>query len=175
MAYNKTNWQNLPSTTTPVVASNLNKIEDELELLDQSAGIPTNSIIGYDGSTVPGGYEETDGPNDYSATEKVIGKWIDGKPVYRKVINTGALPDGTTYYSWKEVAHGISNLGTVVKIYGSATDGSNILPLPHVSSAQTAENVRVSLSGTNIFISDGTNRASYTSSYIILEYTKSTD
>ena len=28
MAYNKTNWENLPSTNTPVSASNLNKIEN---------------------------------------------------------------------------------------------------------------------------------------------------
>ena len=34
MAYSKTNWQDLPSTATPLSASNLNKIENELESLD---------------------------------------------------------------------------------------------------------------------------------------------
>lgn len=33
MAYNKTNWQNLPSTTTPVYGPNLNKIETQLDTL----------------------------------------------------------------------------------------------------------------------------------------------
>ena len=80
MSYTKTNWANLPSTTTPVTATNLNKIEDELELLDQSAGIPTNGVIGFDGSTVPGGYEETDWPNTYSTTERRVGTWM-GKPL----------------------------------------------------------------------------------------------
>lgn len=30
MAYTKTNWENLPSTNTPINATNLNKIENEL-------------------------------------------------------------------------------------------------------------------------------------------------
>lgn len=34
MAYSKTNWQDLPSTTTPLNATNLNKIENELSDLD---------------------------------------------------------------------------------------------------------------------------------------------
>ena len=34
MAYERVNWENLPSTNTPVNATNLNKIENELENLD---------------------------------------------------------------------------------------------------------------------------------------------
>lgn len=34
MAYSKTTWENLPSTNTPVNATNLNKIENELASLD---------------------------------------------------------------------------------------------------------------------------------------------
>lgn len=34
MAYSKTNWENLPSINTPINASRLNKIENELEFLD---------------------------------------------------------------------------------------------------------------------------------------------
>lgn len=34
MAYSKTNWENLPSTNTPINQTNLNKIENELEILD---------------------------------------------------------------------------------------------------------------------------------------------
>lgn len=45
--------------------------------LGTASSMPTGSIIGYDGDTIPGGYEETDGPNDYSTTEKVIGKWTN--------------------------------------------------------------------------------------------------
>ena len=41
MAYNKTNWQNLPDTSTPLSANNLNKIENELEKLDPSTPYTT--------------------------------------------------------------------------------------------------------------------------------------
>lgn len=113
--------------------------------------------------------------NTYSTTETVIGTYLN-KPLYRKVVSTGTLPNGASSSSnWKEVAHGITNLGTIVNAYGSATDGSNILPLPFTSSGQVGENVRISFSDTYIFITCGTDRTSYTSSQIIIEYTKTTD
>ena len=35
--------------------------------------------------------------NSYSTSEKFTGEyWIDGRPIYQKVINFGALPNGTT-------------------------------------------------------------------------------
>lgn len=37
MAYTRVNWENLPSTNTPVNATNLNKIENELEFLDNNS------------------------------------------------------------------------------------------------------------------------------------------
>ena len=42
----------------------------------------------------------------YSTTEKVVGKWINNKPLYRKVISTGSLPNASV----KNINHGISNL-----------------------------------------------------------------
>lgn len=36
MAYNKTNWENLPSTSTPLNASNLNKMENQLAVIDSA-------------------------------------------------------------------------------------------------------------------------------------------
>lgn len=50
---------------------------------------------------------------NYSTTEQVIGTWIDGKPLYRKVIQLTTLPNNTT----KTFAHSISNLEFVAKAY----------------------------------------------------------
>lgn len=50
----------------------------------------------------------------YSTNEQVIGKWIDGKPLYRKVLNITNPADSNTDY--KDVAD--LNISTVVHLYG---------------------------------------------------------
>ena len=60
MTYNKTIWEN---DITPVSASNMNKIEDKIEALDN----------------------ETVELKTYSTTEIAVGTWVDGKTIYRKV------------------------------------------------------------------------------------------
>lgn len=51
----------------------------------QVSSVPTGSIMQYDGNTIPAGYEEVNGFDNYSTTEQRIGTWIDGKPLYRIV------------------------------------------------------------------------------------------
>jgi len=101
-----------------------------------------------------------------STSEHVVGKWIDGKPLYRKTYDIGALPNATDKFT----AHGISNLKIIARIYGSATtnDGYSI-PLPYSNS------VKVSTSPTNITITTINNESAYMRSYVTLEYTKTTD
>lgn len=58
MAYSKTTWENLPSTNTPLNATNLNKMENELDKLDpstaytQQTGTYTTAKWGEGTSTV---------------------------------------------------------------------------------------------------------------------------
>lgn len=135
--------------------------------------VPANGVIGWDSSnTIPAGYEEIDNPNNYLTTETVVGTWL-GKPLYRKVVNTGALPNATT----KEVAHNISNLKNVVRIYGYAyLSSSNITyTLPHVAEGLITTQVSVTILGNNIRIGTGIDRSGFEESYITLEYTKTTD
>ena len=61
---------------------------------------------------------------DYSTSEKMIGTWVDGSPLYQKTIEFGALPNAAE----KSVAHGISNISQIkvlneiaIKIKGSGT------------------------------------------------------
>lgn len=49
--------------------------------------------------------------NDYSTDEQIIGTWIDGKPLYQKVVDCGKGPNATT----KNVPHEVSNMDTCVK------------------------------------------------------------
>lgn len=46
--YVKTNWENLPNTSTPINATNLNKIENELEFLDgNSSWVSLGNTVYY--------------------------------------------------------------------------------------------------------------------------------
>lgn len=106
----------------------------------------------------------------YSTEETLTNKvWIDGKPIYRKVVDCGALPNN----SLKTVAHNIANIGFVINLYGIASDGSEWLPLPASYYSNSA--VGLSVDGTNISLRPYTNRTTYTTTYVTIEYTKSTD
>lgn len=112
----------------------------------------------------------------YSTEETVTGKtWIDGKPIYRKVINFGALPNTST----KTVAHNLSN-AIFLRIYGVAY-ASNIpntyyYPLPYstCSTVGVARNIELAVDGTNVEIVTGADRSSLDTTYVVLEYVKTT-
>ena len=64
--------------------------------------IPTNAKLENGHSTSDkNGYtcEYLNGALDYSTTEQVVGKWIDNKPIYRKVIS-GTLPSTANPSNW---------------------------------------------------------------------------
>lgn len=105
---------------------------------------------------------------DYSTTEQNTGcLWIDGKTIYRKVINLGSLPNATP----GSVAHGISNLSTVVSLSGFATNGTVFLPLPLARYNNFASQIGLYADKTNVVVEPGNDRTAYTG-YVIMEYTK---
>ena len=108
----------------------------------------------------------------FSLEEKIVGKWIDGKPLYQKTINFGSLPNNTT----KDVAHGVSNLKLMVECWGIATNPSEIMTLPRVVTGVTDPKYSVALSAstTIIKITTGYDRSSF-SAYVTIRYTKTTD
>ncbi len=107
----------------------------------------------------------------YSTKERVIGKWLDGKPIYRKVINWGALPDNNASLK----PHNISNIDNIIKVFGWSYRQSDntFLPLPHVAFNNTA--VTLYASKTGITIVTYTSRSAFSKTYVVLEYTKTTD
>lgn len=107
---------------------------------------------------------------DYSTDELDTGiKWIDGKTIYRKTINCGALPNTAS----KDVAHGITNIDRIVSIEGYAYNPTlhSTMPIPY-STNSTAANVGVNADTTSINIFDGSDRSAFTEAYITLVYTK---
>ena len=106
--------------------------------------------------------------NNYVDGEVKIGTYF-GKPLYRTVVDFGALPSSST----REVAHGISNLGSVISLRGTATDGTNHLILPRTHSLGNYCIV-LEINTNNILISTGYD-FSYMNATVIVEYTKTTD
>lgn len=109
--------------------------------------------------------------NEYTTSEQVIGRWINSKPIYRKVVEFGTLPNTST----KNVAHNISNVDRWVNVSAIAENvAKGCLPIPYVSSPIT-NGVALALTSTNITITTYSDRTYFDSCYVILEYTKTAD
>ena len=114
-----------------------------------------------------------DNSNSYSTDEvKTGGKWIDGKPIYRKVVNFGALPNATI----KGITFDNINADTFVKIEGVAMSNNDAITIPFTDTSMATQSIAIFVNSTSISISTGTvNRSDYNKCYITIEYTKTTD
>lgn len=155
----KIDWINGQAGGTPLSAENLNLMESyiESEFNNQAGDITDVS-------------DELTKLETYSTTEQKIGKWINGDDLYRKVVSCGTLPNNAN----KDVAHGISNFGKLIKGYGYTSNGTYYLPLPFpIAGAEPTTSISFFVSSSQIRIFTGTDRRAYTETYIVLEYTKS--
>lgn len=108
---------------------------------------------------------------NYSTSEVDTGfKWIDGKTIYKKTINFGALPNNTS----KSVAHGITGITYIIGAKGFADNGNmgGHVFIPQVSPANLAWNISIEVTATNIIILTGDNYSNRTRSYVTIEYVK---
>lgn len=108
-------------------------------------------------------------PSSYSTSEASTSeKWIDGKTIYRKTVNFGALPNATS----KSVAHNISSLSSIIKMEGVAAYPTNVyIPMPF--SSQTAGgDISLNCTATDVVITTGNDRSG-ASAYVTIYYTKS--
>lgn len=105
---------------------------------------------------------------NYSLEEVAIGTWIDGKPIYRKVFETGALPNDSSL----DIPVGVDNVDFVITLRGMVTNGTYISPLPYVvEDSANLLNITYRADSQKIRINTYSNRSAY-SGYVIFEYTK---
>lgn len=167
----KINFQNLPNTSTPLNATNLNLMQDNIEsaIEDVESVIPAiENSLDSDSTTNGTSVHATKLLNTYSSNELKIGKWIDGRPIYRKVL-TKTCDGGTTI----NIAHNISNLNEVTNLrYFTFQNAGKYTDIP-LNANNPFSIARIT--STKI---TGTIAQAYDSAWelkIIIEYTKYTD
>lgn len=118
--------------------------------------------------------DEIDKLNNYSAEEKVIGTWIDNKPLYRKSFNLSVNKNGNNLL----FAHNIQNIQNIVDATcvfkrnngdfyiinrANPTNSTAYIGLTYIN------NTNISLSISSDFSTQITN------AFVTIEYTKTTD
>lgn len=101
----------------------------------------------------------------YSTEEKIIGTWVDGKPLYRKSVYV-VVPNDTP--------HGITNAVFVsIRGFYKSNTSSNTFPIPSARVAYPQYQCGIYVDGTTIKFDHG--EGTFGTGYITLEYTKTTD
>ena len=137
----KIEFKDLPDTTTPIDADNLNDLQDNVE---EAINLVSN----------------------YSTEEKVIGTWIDDRPIYRKVLT------GTTSNTTDTTIDNITNLDKIISATGGILASNYINPI----GIYTDNNNWITIFGhydvVGLLYTDNYKNSEY---YCIIEYTKTTD
>lgn len=155
MAYEKQTWQN---DSAPYINNdNLNHIEEGI--YDASVGVENMGA--------------------YSTTETVIGTWVDGKPIYRKVVQLTSTSLSSSKWLYIDVSN--DNIETIIDVKGtvnltSTLGTKNQLIQRTVTDAITTYGIGLGdMNSTQIGIQFGTSYTQLNSGYLIYEYTKTTD
>lgn len=123
--------------------------------------------------TAGSGTWNTDGAyaHHYSSNEKVVGTWIDGKPLYEKTVYLSSLSYDS---NWHSVAHNISNIKRIVdcSCIGSNNSGE-FFNMPNYRPTLT-QGIVISITTTNINYLNNWQDAAV-DAYVTIRYTKTTD
>jgi len=141
------------------------------DLSDVSLTTPTdNQVLMFDSTSQKW---KNNSVNHYSETEKVVGSWVDGSPVYQKTIyNAGGVSGNFNF------PHGITNFGKLLSYEGTVSDSSfaqygDIWVVPRIASDGNSIGID-KVSTTSIYMINpnafGTRLFDW---YITLRYTKS--
>lgn len=198
------NWQN---GTTPINETNMNKLVQEDMITDAYSSSSTYAVGDYciyentlykcttaiataenwnsahwTAVTVTDEIKEN---NEYSTEERRIGTWIDGKPLYRKVIQTTTptvTANGTS--AWQQVVMQNVKFGRVTdcQMLSNVANGTLLSPITR-STLAAGLNQFISVSfvnntsnNTGVFqIESSSTTYNNRTVYAVIEYTKTTD
>lgn len=166
LSWNGTKWVNVDMPEEPTVPEELSDLEDV------SITTPTEGqILKYNGTTWVNDDAPSGGEVIYSTTEQLIGKWIDGKPLYEityEYTNSGVSSTTAIITLSSDIV--VRNIKGVL----CNTDG-RVYMLPYASGNSTTS-FRVNTSNKiEVVLNNDSWSSAFTPWYITIQYTKTTD
>lgn len=173
------------SVTTPVQGVVTQAEFDALPEAQRSKGLYVISDGGSGGVTMEqvndatqAAFESYIPPDIYAAEETRIGTWIDGKPLYRRVVqgisSAVSSSDGKTSKAFD--IPGMSNISALVKMDGMISIGAvNIAPINFNNGVDYVYTYFSNSYTCSIWMSVKTSTFAKKPMTVILEYTKTTD
>lgn len=128
-----------------------------------------------------GGGGGGDQPFIYSETERVVGEWVDGRPLYQKTIYIATITDGNNLITYSN--YDISNVKDIIDIRGFFTRVTSdnlevkvMIPNSAVSGGPyNAEVGDVKTDQFNLAVGSGWSSYTLKDCYLTFQYTKTTD
>ena len=111
-----------------------------------------------------------DNLHEYSTEEKVVGKWIDGKHIYEKVINSGYLQNTSSI----SINVSTLNIDSIIQLKGITFTDDKLNQRPITLGTSDNNAIRIDFTNNNIRIFTWSNWSAY-NSFIIIQYTKTTE
>ena len=164
MAYERVNWENLPSKNTPVNADNLNKMDEGIANIDTKLNTKQEKLTAGTGIEITGTNIINNLNANYSTEEQVIGKWIDGKPLYRKTIET-------IVNNQNQAVSLDFSIDKLKKVEGGLDNGDQLIPFGFDADTNYCR-VFIQKGNKTLYCMNSWGRGTL---YITLEYTKTTD
>jgi hypothetical protein len=163
---------------TGTIPSGYDSLDDWILNANIRAYKITNGNLVYDAArdeALQAEWAKTGRIEDYSTEEQIIGTWIDGKPLYRKVLDLGNLPNAATGI----YETGLTITSTIVNVdLRGVSSNYEYIPIPRVTGTNSYINYYVTKYPTDntlrLYIIP-TMDASRFRGYATIEYTKTTD
>jgi hypothetical protein len=174
MAYIKTTWENEPSESTPINASNLNKIEEGIysnSLKADQVGDLTNLETDIK-TDIVSSINELKEYEEYSTTEEIkTNKTLNGKPIYRSYVTYTHSATGNYTYNHNLGIETLVSANVFLSVAGQTISSHGYRPNPYISGNNSFYVGQITQ---NSIVSTATGWSNNTV-YAWLEYTKTTD
>lgn len=156
----------LGESITPLICLNSCDNKDYEPYISREIRLKDTNSNAYEPFYCEDSHEEV----TYSEGEIIIGKWLDGAPLYKKTYVVPSLGDVGTL----TVPFGMDDVHEVVNMYGSANNGATFFTLPSYRGAPGFGIIIYADRNNGFTIEKESNRTDY-KAYITIEYTKRID